>query len=183
MIGYLEGTVLGSGVILTGGIGWVVGSPDALTPGEKVALRVTTLTRDGTISLYGFCDPQDQVLFEALIKVPKVGPQAALAILRTFSPGEFAQIVVETNPSALTKVPGIGQKTAETIVAMVKVPPSVTPDPAAASVSHEVVGSLISMGFPPESAALAVNQALETTEELSDEELLRQSLNLVRTLS
>jgi Holliday junction DNA helicase RuvA len=181
MIGFLRGRVIKAGVVETSGIGWLLLSPDALVVGQDVALHVTTLTRDGTISLYGFIDEQDQALFESLIKVPRVGPAVALAILRRFSPGEVVSIIRDGQVDTLSGVSGVGKKTAELICTTAQLPSDVAADPGAASLSHEVISSLVDLGFDVTAATQAVASVIEEQGEVSDEALLRGALSSLRT--
>lgn len=181
MLGHLTGRVIKPGVVATAGIGWVVTSPDELTVGSEVSLHITSIMRDQGINFYGFVDPDDQLFFEALIKVPKVGPQIALSLLKEYTPPVLAHHIASSNLVALSKVPGVGKRSAETICAMVHVPRCVSPTPAEVTLVDEVITSLGALGFDPELAASAARQAQANSPELSDEELLRRALSLLRS--
>ncbi|MCE3046968.1 Holliday junction branch migration protein RuvA [Helicobacter kayseriensis] len=84
--------------------------------GDRVQLLVTEIVREDAYLLFGFLEKLEQEIFERLIKINGVGPKVALAILSTFSPTDFANIVESKNIQALQKVPGIGAKGASKIM-------------------------------------------------------------------
>jgi len=180
VIGYLRGTVLKPGVIEAGGVGWAITYPDDLAVGDIAELHVTPVARDGFVTFYGFTDEADQRLFDALCKVTRVGPAVALAVLRALSPGEFVTLVRDKNGAALAKVPGVGKKTAETIVGFIVLPSDIEADETVASLDHEVVSTLSDLGFDEARAADVVRQLLEATPEMDDEALLRAALTKLR---
>ncbi len=126
MIGYIQGTLLNvhteSLTVLTpGGVGYVLHAPVPLLerlpdPGDELALYVHTVVREDTIDLYGFGTREEQKAFGLLISVSKLGPKTALAILSTFDPSSLSQIVVQGDDTTLTRVPGIGPKSAKRII-------------------------------------------------------------------
>jgi len=183
MIGYLRGTVIKPGVVEANGIGWLVASPDELSPGALVELHVTPVARDGFVSFYGFSDEADQQLFDALCKVNRVGPQVALAVLRSLSPGELVAIVRDKNAAALAKVPGVGKKTAETICGFMELPKGIEADEAVASLSHEAVGTLVDLGFAENEASAVVAELVAAQPEIDDASLLRGALAALRSAS
>lgn len=70
------------------------------------------VVRDDAMLLFGFASESERKLFEMLIKVSGVGPKSAMAILSTYTPDQFAEIIASGSEARLTKVPGIGKKTA-----------------------------------------------------------------------
>ena len=187
MIGYLRGTVSKPGVVETGGIGWAVLCPDPLVVGAVVELHVTTLARDGSMALYGFVDPIDQQLFDALLRVPRVGPSMAVAILATFTPGQLAGVIAANDASALAAAPGVGKKSAETICAMVALPAGVEPDEDSGSteqaIGHDVVATLVDLGFDAHRCDEAVASLVAAGGWADEADLVRQALGLVRATS
>ena len=81
MIGYLRGQIVKPGGIDVSGVGYSFQGCDVFAIGDEATLHVTTLSPQGVSVLYGFIDPLDQLLFSALIKIPRIGPAAALSIL------------------------------------------------------------------------------------------------------
>jgi Holliday junction DNA helicase RuvA len=82
--------------------------------GERVTLRVYThTTRDAETTLFGFGDLQERALFDLLITVKNVGPSTAIAMLSGSTPRELAQMIAEEDVAGLTRIKGVGKKTAE----------------------------------------------------------------------
>lgn len=86
----------------------------------KISLHIHTIVREDALLLYGFLDKQERALFRALIKVNGVGPKMAIAILSSISPNDFIQCINQQDTGLLTKLPGIGKKTAERLVVEMK---------------------------------------------------------------
>ena len=124
MIGHLEGTVLkvsdGSCILQTGGVGYKI-APTAralasLRGGERASLWTYLAVRENALDLYGFATEDEQRLFELLLTVSGIGPKSALAILDIASVETLRAAISQGNASYLTKVSGVGRKTAEKIV-------------------------------------------------------------------
>jgi Holliday junction DNA helicase RuvA len=81
-----------------------------------VALLIHTYVREDTLQLFGFLSPDERDLFEALLRVTKVGPKLALAMLSGMSASDLQQAVIEGDVPRLSAVPGVGRKTAERLV-------------------------------------------------------------------
>lgn len=126
MIGWLNGQIVdkhqpGKLVLDVNGVGYDVetslntffqlGQTD-----KNVGLHIHTVVREDALLLYGFLDKDERALFRALIKVNGIGPKSAIAILSSISPAEFIQCIQQENAALLTKLPGIGKKTAERLV-------------------------------------------------------------------
>jgi len=127
VIGWLRGRVVehepDGGLILdVGGVGYEIVSPigtlERLEPDDEgqLALYVHTHVREDALVLYGFASRDERMAFRTLIGISKVGPKLALAVLSVMSVGELAQLVASGAAPRLTRVPGIGKKTAERIV-------------------------------------------------------------------
>ena len=86
--------------------------PDA---GAEVTLRVHTHVREDQIALFGFLSPLEQQLFERLIGISGIGPRLALAVLSGIEPADLARAVQAGDVHRLTRIPGVGKKTAERI--------------------------------------------------------------------
>lgn len=82
--------------------------------GERVTLRIYThTTRDAAVTLYGFADVQERALFDLLITVKNVGPSTAIAMLSGSTPRDLAQLIAQEDVAGLTRIKGVGKKTAE----------------------------------------------------------------------
>ena len=125
MIASLRGALLESGpdsvVIEAGGVGYAVtvtaAAQRALPPlGATAFLLVHTHTvQDGPLQLFGFADGEERRVFETLLSVQGVGPKVALAILSSLPIGELVRAISATDIATLTKIRGVGRKTAERI--------------------------------------------------------------------
>ena len=124
MIARLSGTVLEKHpnrvVVDVAGVGYDVQVPLSTfyglgEPGAGITLRVHTHVREDAISLYGFASPLEQDLFERLIAISGIGPKLALAVLSGIDPGELVRAIRTQDVARLTRIPGVGKKTAERI--------------------------------------------------------------------
>ena len=206
MIARLEGTLLRDDkqiIVDCNGVGYEVrcsAYTEAALPshGSKVTLKVFTQVRETEIALYGFYDHQERALFDLLITVKNVGPSTAIAILSGAGPRDLAGLISREDVVGLTKIKGVGKKTAELLVVELHekcmelllswnaeggVRPAAVPSgaprrassPARHSMLDEVASALVGMGWRPAEADAAVAD-LEVTEDTSIETLLRQAL-------
>ena len=129
MIGSLKGTVDSLGIDnciieTAGGVGYRVFMPAAqlaqLTQGASVRLHIHTAVREDAIVLYGFLSREYYDLFELLLTISGVGPKMALGILSAVKPDAFYLAVQSRDIKVLTKLPGIGKKTAERLLLELK---------------------------------------------------------------
>jgi holliday junction DNA helicase RuvA len=125
MIGRLRGTLLHKQppwlVIDVNGVGYELEAPmstfyDLPPNGREVSLFTHYAAKDDTVALYGFAREAERSLFRALQKVSGIGARIALAVLSGASTDEFARLVHGGDVAALTRIPGIGKKTAERII-------------------------------------------------------------------
>lgn len=123
MIRSLEGTVsfLGeNNITLTVyGVGYLVYTPTArrqFIPGETVFVHTYQVVRETTLDLYGFLDKDELTFFELLLDVPKIGPKSALQILCQADVSLLGTAIMEQDPEHLSKMSGIGKKTASNLV-------------------------------------------------------------------
>ncbi|SFK66760.1 Holliday junction branch migration protein RuvA [Rhodanobacter glycinis] len=125
MIGRLRGTLLSKQppalLVEVGGVGYEVEAPmstiyDLPGIGQEVILLTHHAVKEDSVALYGFLREGERVLFRNLLKVSGIGAKIALAVLSGVSTEHFARLVQAGDVVALTKIPGIGKKTAERIV-------------------------------------------------------------------
>ena len=126
MIGYLRGTLLSAddkGLLLLtpGGVGYEVAAPTsvlAALPGKggEVELFVHTQVAEKAIDLFGFLESDDLDLFRTLISIDKLGPKKAMAILSMYDAGHLREIAFREDVDMLSRVPGIGPKSAKQIL-------------------------------------------------------------------
>jgi Holliday junction DNA helicase RuvA len=153
---------------------------------KLVGLHIHTVVREDALLLYGFLDKQERALFRALIKVNGIGPKVAMAILSSISPNEFIQCIHQENAALLTKLPGIGKKTADRL--LVEMRDSIkqfadTPVGASAKLTitirsqDEAVSALESLGYKPAEAQKAVSKIDDGLK--SCEQLIREALQIL----
>jgi holliday junction DNA helicase RuvA len=129
MIAFLRGRVLDKHpnriVIDVNGVGYELYVPlstyyDVGDEGSEISLRVHTHVREDALQLYGFLTPLEQQLFERLIGISGIGPKLAVAVLSGIDSHEFVNSIQRADVARLTRIPGIGKKTAERIVLELK---------------------------------------------------------------
>ncbi len=125
MIGRLKGTLVSKQppwlLVDVGGVGYELQAPmstlfDLPEAGREVTLLTHYAVKEDTVALYGFLRESERILFRNLQKVTGIGAKIALAVLSGASVDEFARLVQAGDVAALTRIPGIGKKTAERIV-------------------------------------------------------------------
>ncbi len=145
------------------GLGYRVGALGALladvTIGQEMILLIHHHVTDSAETLYGFKTQEDLNFFELLLTVPSVGPRTALNILDIAPPATLAQAVIEDDIKLLTKVSGIGRKTANRIIIELKGKIDETLISGAPSnVQTETVSALVSLGFTREQARALIKE-------------------------
>ncbi len=125
MIGYLSGTVkfiFGDEIILdVGGVGYrIFISGEDFNLGDAAEFFIHTHVREDAINLYGFKNRATFELFEKLLTIGGIGAKSAMAILKKISPAEFMAAVNNQDLKTLTKLPGVGKKSAERILLELK---------------------------------------------------------------
>lgn len=158
--------------------------------GQPVTLYTHFAVSETAHQLFGFARKQDRELFRTLIKVSGVGPKMALAILSGMEPAAIARCVAEDNVSALTKVPGVGKKTAERLVIELRDKLGAFADGPAALVALEKASgavalpdarddaeaALVALGYKPTDASRAISSAHKQAPAASSQELIRLAL-------
>lgn len=173
MIAYLTGTVAGtdqgSAVIDVNGVGYAVFmSNRALSrlprTGEQARVFTYLQVREDDMSLYGFLSLEEKGLFQKLIGVTGVGPKVALAALSTFEPEELVEAILAEDVKAVSRIPGVGRKSASRIVLELKgsLDSGFGQGTAAARDNGNVklaAETLMAMGFSPAEAEVALRDA------------------------
>lgn len=196
MIGWLKGQIIdkqhaGKLVLDVNGVGYDVETSlntffQIETNTQAVGLHVHTVVREDAFLLYGFLEKQERSLFRALIKVNGVGPKLAMAILSSISPSEFIQCIHQENAMLLTKLPGIGKKTAERLVVEMRdsiklLDATSTQTSQSLPLMHrsqdEAINALESLGYKPQEAVKVVKKIDDGLK--SCEQLIRESLQIL----
>jgi Holliday junction DNA helicase RuvA len=190
MIARLHGTLLEKTpsrlVVDVGGVGYDVLVPLSTfyglgDPGTAVTLRVHTHVREDIIALFGFATGLEQDLFERLIAISGIGPKLALSVLSGIDSAELVRAIRAQDVARLTRIPGVGKKTAERIGLELKdrLPQAAAgPEvPAAADDRRaDLLSALTNLGYKGAVAERAVDAAVQKSPEAPFETLLREIL-------
>jgi Holliday junction DNA helicase RuvA len=176
MIGRLRGTLISkqppSLLIEVGGVGYDVDAPmstiyDLPATGKEVTLLIHYAVREDGVSLYGFLREPDRAMFRHLLKVSGIGAKIALAVLSGVSTEDLSRLVHAGDVVALTKIPGIGKKTAERMVVElrdrvdavgVRLPAAAAGDAIPADPVAEATVALQQLGYKPVEASRLVQK-------------------------
>jgi Holliday junction DNA helicase RuvA len=190
MIGFLSGRIASKApprlTIDVGGVGYELEAPMSTffhlpAVGEAVRLLTHLVVREDAHVLYGFGTDEERRLFRNLLKVSGIGPKIALALLSGLTVEAFTRCVQDEDTAALTRVPGIGRKTAERLLIEMRDPPGVPAGsaeaaarPPAASAEGEAFDALVALGYKAAEATRLLKAAGPGTH--STEELIRRAL-------
>jgi Holliday junction DNA helicase RuvA len=187
MIAHLRGKLLvkhpNQAIVETGGVGYDVAISvstfsDLPAVGSKVALHIHTHVREDLIALYGFLRPAEKQLFEKLITVSGIGPKLAITVLSGMAADEMVGAIRGNDVARLTRIPGIGKKTAERMVLELrdKLPEAtgeITAVPALSAVEEDVISALMNLGYQRPAAERALAGAAKNS---SFDAMFRQAL-------
>jgi len=189
VIGRLAGTLLEKNppqvLVDVGGVGYEVDVPMSTfynlpASGDKVVLHIHLLVREDAHCLYGFLSESERAAFRQLLKISGIGARTALAVLSGLSVADLAQAVVMQEAGRLTKIPGIGKKTAERLLLELrdKLPQGTAAGAAAPTptAGGDILGALLGLGYS-EREALAVVKQLPDGVAVADG--IRQALRLL----
>jgi Holliday junction DNA helicase RuvA len=194
VIAQLRGQILRKGpqevVVDVAGVGYRVAIPVSTfyrlgEPGSDVELRTYTHVREDTLALYGFLTGAEQELFERLISVGGVGPRLAVNILSGIEVPDLVAALRTSDVSRLTRVPGVGKKTAERLIVELKdkMPPAVPEEtpmaPAADRPKEDLLSALVNLGYSRGEVERGVDRALREDGSGRFEDLLRRALQIV----
>lgn len=170
-------------VIAVGGVGLRVSVPkglaDKLTVGDKVFVHTHLIVRENDLSLYGFESAEDRKLFTTLLGVDGVGPKVALSVLSTLTIDAIQRAIFSDEPDLLSRVPGVGKKTAQKMALYLK--DRLKPADALARVASmsdadsEVLAALTALGYSVIEAQSAI-QSISKDAPQDVEERLRLAL-------
>ena len=172
------------------GVGYDVHVPvttfyQAGEPGSDVTLRIHTHVREDQIALFGFASALEQQLFERLIGVNGIGPKLALAVLSGIEPKDLVTSVQQADAARLTRIPGVGRKTAERITLELRdrLPAIAHAEAAAgavddthASLRDDVISALVNLGYHRPLADKAVDAAVRALPDAGFERMLKHAL-------
>jgi Holliday junction DNA helicase RuvA len=167
-------------VLDVNGVGYELGISATTAAGlpavgsSGVTLLTRMVVREGAVDLYGFASRDERTLFDKLVGISHVGPKLALSVLSTFTPPALASVVLSDDVSGMSRVPGVGKKTASRLImeladVFAKDPTlkglaattaaskeSAGRSPVTSNVAADVTEALLSMGFTLQEAELAL---------------------------
>jgi holliday junction DNA helicase RuvA len=189
MIAHLRGRLIAKhpnqAIVETAGVGYdvtitVPTFSDLPALGVEVALHIHTHVREDTIALYGFLRPAEKQLFEKLIGVSGIGPKLAVTILSGMSTDEMVRAIRGNDLGRLTRVPGIGKKTAERLVLELRdklqdfgAAPTIA---AVTPLEEDVLSALTNLGYQHTAVERALAQAAKNGHRDSFDILFRETL-------
>jgi holliday junction DNA helicase RuvA len=200
MIGQLRGKLAekrpNSVLVDVGGVGYVVAVSLSTYAGlgelhTDVTLLIHTHVREDALALYGFLSSREKQLFEMLLSASGVGPSLALKILSGMSAEELVPAIRGSDLGRLTKIPGVGRKTAERMVVELKdrldaisaevimKKPVSSSGGAVSDVAADVTSALINLGYDARAAEEAVSAGARSAGTANFEKLLRVALNVL----
>tara|TARA_B100001250_G_scaffold343420_1_gene312072 strand:- start:296 stop:895 length:600 start_codon:yes stop_codon:yes gene_type:complete len=193
MIGFLRGKLIKKQppllILDVKGVGYEIEAPMTTfyvlpKTGNEIEIYTHLVVRDDAHLLFGFATENERLLFRNLIKVNGVGAKMALTILSGIEANEFSQCIQNNNAERLTKLPGIGKKTAERLI--IEMRDRIENIPKLATIqkngnmdkrsnpADEAISALISLGYKPAEASKYVLAI--TNDGMSSEELIREAL-------
>ena len=193
MIGRLQGILLQKQppllLINVGGVGYEVEAPMSTfyylpDVNQEVVLHTHFVVREDAQALYGFYSEAERKLFRYLIKISGVGPKLALTLLSGISADDFVRCVMQEDASSLTRLPGVGKKTAERLLVEMrdKVKDWQLADTPAArqaitanKASDEAVTALIALGYKPAEASKLISRVSQV--DMTVEQIIKAALS------
>ena len=196
MIAYLKGILLEKHppilVLDVDGVGYELEAPmttfyDLTDTHTDVVLHTHMVVREDAQKLYGFTKKQQRDLFRSLLKVSGVGPRVALAILSSLSTEEFLNCMADEDVDRLTRVPGIGRKTAQRLLVEMRdrvltetdgaLPQMAQPKQIEPNPIQDAVSALIALGYKPAQASRAVREV--GSSDSGSEDIIRKALQML----
>ncbi len=184
-------------IILTGGVGYEIFATASCLQalpekGEQVFIHVYTHVREDALILYGFADITEKSMFHQLITVSGIGPRLALTILSGISAADLSSAIRNESIARLTKLSGVGKKTAERLCLELKDKMKMLPEQGASQGRTSIasqdtlwvdsVSALVNLGYPGNNAEEAVRRVMaeeENKASLALEKIVIQALRLL----
>src|SRR5688572_509883 len=194
MIAFLRGRVLEKHpnrvIVDVAGVGYDLAVPLSTfystgEPGAEISLRVHTHVREDQLALFGFATTLELTVFERLIAVSGIGPKVALSVLSGIEPREFVTAIQRGDLGRLTRIPGVGKKTAERIVLELRdrlpkvieaAGAGVTAPSADDELRDDLVSALENLGYHRHAIEKVLEKVLSSGAPFKFEEVLRSSL-------
>ncbi|HEU5340591.1 Holliday junction branch migration protein RuvA [Edaphobacter sp.] len=198
MIAHLRGRLFSKtpnqAIVECGGVGYdvtiSVATFSALpAEGAEASLHIHTHVREDQLALFGFAEAQEKRLFEKLLTISGIGPKLAITVLSGISADRLVAAIRSGDHGTLTRIPGIGKKTAERVVLELKdkLDDFGAAAPATAGAHHSPAGddalsALVNLGYPRPVAQKAIETAIARSPEAADdfETLFRAAMAAIR---
>ncbi len=187
MIGRIHGTLMEKNppqvVVMAGGVGYEIDVPMSTfynlpRTGEPVELLTHLVVREDAHLLFGFLTAAERGAFRQLLKVSGVGPKVALAVLSGLSVEDLSAAIAAQDAARLTKVPGVGKKTAERLVLELrdKLAGAIPAPKASAPHASDVLNALLALGYNSREASSAIR---DLAPDLALADAIRQALKVL----
>jgi Holliday junction DNA helicase RuvA len=175
-------------IIDVGGVGYQVQAPlstyyELGEEGSTVSLRIHTVVREDSITLYGFLTEDEKKIFTHIIQVSGIGPKTGIGLLSGLSAGEFVDAVVRGDAARISGVPGIGKKTAERIILELRdkvkkltISSGYHPSEEKTPLQEDVISALVNLGYQKNRAEKAVSIVMREHAPEKFDDLLRKAL-------
>ena len=192
MIAHLRGRLISKhpnqAVVEAGGVGYdvTISVPtfsELPGTGGEVALHIHTHVREDSIALFGFVRPTEKQLFERLISVSGIGPKLGITILSGMSADEMVGAIRGNDVARLTRIPGIGKKTAERMVLELRDKlqtfDAAQPVATASPVEEDVLSALVNLGYQRPASERALAAAARNGKTSPFDVLFREALSIL----
>jgi holliday junction DNA helicase RuvA len=191
MIAHLHGKLLAKhpnqAIVETGGVGYdvTISVPtfsDLPGVGGEVALHIHTHVREDALALYGFLRSSEKALFEKLLTVSGIGPKLAITILSGMAADEMVNAIRSNDIARLTRIPGIGKKTAERMVLELRDKLAfekmgeIAATPALSPIEEDVLSALVNLGYQRSAAEKALSATTKNGKSGAFDSMFRETL-------
>lgn len=177
-------------IVDVGGVGYDVAVPLSTfyamdEEGAEVSLRVYTHVREDQLALFGFATVLELTVFERLVAISGIGPKLALAVLSGIEPGELVGALQRNDVARLTRIPGVGRKTAERIVlelrdrlpkAMEAIATGAAPPAAVDELRDDLTSTLTHLGYHRQAIDKTLDRLLKDQKDADFQDTLRAAL-------
>ena len=197
MIAHLRGRLLtkhpNQAILECGGVGYDVAISVATftalpAEGTEAGLHIYTRVAEDQLALYGFADPQEKRLFEKLLTITGIGPKLAITVLSGIAHERLINAIRAADHATLTKIPGIGKKTAERVVLELKdklddlAYPTAQPSPNQhqTPAAEDALSALVNLGYNRPAAQKAIDAATKIHPDADFESLFRAAMSSIR---
>lgn len=179
-------------IVDIGGVGYQVLVPlstyyELGEEGSDVTLRIHTVVREDSITLYGFLTEEEKAIFTRLIQVSGIGPRTGIGMLSGLSAAEFVGAVRRSDVKKISGVPGIGKKTAERVILELKDKVeslSIAGEGGrivqeASPLQNDVISALVNLGYQKNRVEKTVSEIMKRDKPNRFDDLLRKSLRQI----